>query len=231
MITIRYRASVIQKIGCRFKRRSRSVPPPIAVMAAMTTTPRRSSPLLRAASTPLTAKTATPPRSRVWRIIGRPAMPNAWRVSGRRWTDRSLHTLSCRPAQAACSAPRLEIPDSVVVRSTEPCAMYLVDLKDSLYLEFVLHVEQHPHSRLKTVAVSIDVPSRARNMEPEAAVRVCLIGICIDPRDRVLHAVRQCAERVAAERPALTGSPSASGSAPDRSSRLLGCVGSGTRSL
>ena len=50
------------------------MPPPIAVIAAMTTTPKRSSPLLRAASTPLTANTATPPRSKVWSIIGRPAM-------------------------------------------------------------------------------------------------------------------------------------------------------------
>src|SRR5258708_2126318 len=97
MITIRYRASVIQKIGYRFKRRSRSVPPPIAVMAAMTTTPRRSSPLLRAASTPLTAKTATPPRSRIWRIIGRAAMPNACLTRGGRREDRGpLHARRAR---------------------------------------------------------------------------------------------------------------------------------------
>ncbi len=47
----------IQKMGCRSSRRSRSVPPPIAVTTTITATPRISRPLRPAASTPLTAKT------------------------------------------------------------------------------------------------------------------------------------------------------------------------------
>jgi len=55
--------SFIQNTGCRFSSRSRKVPPPTAVIAAMTSSPNRSSPACIAASAPLTAKTATPSKS------------------------------------------------------------------------------------------------------------------------------------------------------------------------
>src|SRR6185312_8079258 len=50
------------KIGCRFISTSRSVPPPVAVTMASTSTPTGSSPLRAAASAPEAAKTATPAR-------------------------------------------------------------------------------------------------------------------------------------------------------------------------
>ncbi len=63
-MTTRYQVSVTQKIGWRSRRRSRSVPPPMAVIAATTITPSRSRSRSRAASTPLAANTATPARSK-----------------------------------------------------------------------------------------------------------------------------------------------------------------------
>src|SRR3569832_2327556 len=50
----------IQKIGWRPIRTSRSVPPPVAVTIASTSTPTGSRDLRAAASAPLAAKTATP---------------------------------------------------------------------------------------------------------------------------------------------------------------------------
>ena len=52
-------ASRIQKIGCRFSNRSRTVPPPTAVADASTRMPRTSSRAPMAASAPLMANTAT----------------------------------------------------------------------------------------------------------------------------------------------------------------------------
>jgi hypothetical protein len=59
-ITRRYVGSAIQKIGCRFRRMSRKVPPPVAVTIAMTATPSQSSLFRPAVRTPLTAKTPAP---------------------------------------------------------------------------------------------------------------------------------------------------------------------------
>jgi hypothetical protein len=69
----------------------------------------------------------------------------------------------------------LEVTESVIVGSAKPSAVLLVELERSFDLELVLDVEEHTHSGLKAVAVALDVPSRARNMEPEATVSIRLI--------------------------------------------------------
>ena len=97
-----------------------------------------------------------------------------------------------------CSAKfgaRSEIAQSAVVRAPEPRAMPLVDFKRALNLEFVLYVKDHPHPWPKPVAIALDVLPGAGDVEPEATVSLCFVGVRVDPWKFVVHVICQCAER------------------------------------
>ncbi len=158
--------------------------------------------------------THTRPRHKEQRV-GKPGPRNTRRRNeivrspqcghGHRFTSRLPNGRAQRPRRATrasvrCSAKfgaTSEIAQSAVVRASEPCAMPLVDFQRTLNLEFVLYVKDHPHSRLKPVAITLDVLPGAGDVEPEAAIRLCLVGVRIDPREFVVHATCQCVERLA----------------------------------
>jgi len=89
----------------------------------------------------------------------------------------------------------------------------LVDFERSLYLEFILHVEDHAHSWIESCAVSIDVGLRARDMKSEAPISLCFIRGRINTRQFTVHVIAS-ASNVRALRPALSAAMFARGFTP-----------------